>query len=449
MFGQGAIGQFALGQFLTIGATSLTGVAATCFAGSITPQETLNLTGVFATGAAGTPAGAPSPIGVSAIATAAAIAPTPQDSKSLTSAVATGAAGAVQSAGAPAGVFATGQAGTLVPALLKAVVGVFATGAAAPFAITEQIPLLGAFAVPAAGLINLGQVEAFGVFATGVAGNVTVTGTVSTNLTGVSASGAVGAFAIAESVAFVGAAATGAPGAIASGPSSLVGTFATAAQGTISIREDLTFGAVIASAIAGQVFESVSVFLIAQGAAANGMPGQIILPRFLPGVFAVGFAGTIIARTSQSLTQIACTIYGRGVAPVVQGRAAYAIVFGRDCGCEMAKFHPPEYFEQGDTWQIKGILSYGDGTPFNLGAGCSIQWGLQNSAGQLALDLSLNSGITVLDAANGICLITVTPVQSEAIAVGQYTDQLQATDPTGLVSTQWKGPVNVEAAFFT
>lgn len=111
--------------------------------------------------------------------------------------------------------------------------------------------------------------------------------------------------------------------------------------------------------------------------------------------------------------------------------------------------HPSQTFKTGDTWEIQGNLSYADGTPFNLAAGCSLQWGIEPAAGgSLVLELTLGSGITVLDAANGICLITVPPVQSSAIPVGSYVDQLQATDPSGYVSTQWTGPINVYASFF-
>ncbi len=113
------------------------------------------------------------------------------------------------------------------------------------------------------------------------------------------------------------------------------------------------------------------------------------------------------------------------------------------------KVHPPEYFTESDTWEIQGNLAYADGTPFNLGAGCAISWGLKDSTGAVVLELSLGSGIIVLNAAGGICLITVAPSQSEAVGVGAYTDQLQATDPSGYVSTQWAGPINVTASFFT
>jgi hypothetical protein len=116
----------------------------------------------------------------------------------------------------------------------------------------------------------------------------------------------------------------------------------------------------------------------------------------------------------------------------------------------VTQIHPSQGFKVGDTWEIQGNLYYADGTPFDLGVGCSILWVMQDSNGALfpSSPLSLNAGITILDPLNGICLVTLTPTQSAAIPVGSYTDQLQATDPTGYVSTQWEGPINAYASPF-
>ena len=114
----------------------------------------------------------------------------------------------------------------------------------------------------------------------------------------------------------------------------------------------------------------------------------------------------------------------------------------------MTTFHKPENFKIGDTWPITGYLSYADGTPFNLGAGCGIQWAIQNATGTVVLELSLGNGISVVDPAGGVCLVTVQPFQSATIPVGAYTDQLRATDPTGYVSTQWQGTINARSSAF-
>lgn len=105
--------------------------------------------------------------------------------------------------------------------------------------------------------------------------------------------------------------------------------------------------------------------------------------------------------------------------------------------------HAPLNFVAGDTWPITGQLAYANGLPFNLNAGCAIEWLLEDATGDIVIDLSLAAGgITVLDPNAGTCLITVTPSQSGGLVVGAYTDQLRATDPAGLVSTQWQGTIN-------
>jgi hypothetical protein len=114
----------------------------------------------------------------------------------------------------------------------------------------------------------------------------------------------------------------------------------------------------------------------------------------------------------------------------------------------MTTFHPPENFKQGDTWEIEGRLSYADGTPFNLSAGCTIGWIMEDTQGNTVLSLTLGSGITVLDPIMGRCLVTVQPSLTAVVNVGSYTDQLQAIDPNGYVSTQWQGTINARKSFF-
>lgn len=149
------------------------------------------------------------------------------------------------------------------------------------------------------------------------------------------------------------------------------------------------------------------------------------------------------------LSVSACVIYGRGNLPTFMGMASRATIYGKDCACEGdMKVHQPEYMNVGDTWEIEGVLAYADGTPFDLGAGCDIRWAIQDSAGATTILKTLGSGITVIDPAAGTCLITVGPEDSDVVAIGNYTDQLRATDPTGYVSTQWTGPFNVRKSFF-
>ena len=116
----------------------------------------------------------------------------------------------------------------------------------------------------------------------------------------------------------------------------------------------------------------------------------------------------------------------------------------------MSTPHPAHRFKPGATWEIQGNLAYANGLPFNLASGCFIEWAIQAQAGPdvNVLTLTLGNGIAVLDALNGVCLITVTPAQSALVPVGKYLDQLRATDPSGYVSDQWAGPINVYKSFF-
>lgn len=152
--------------------------------------------------------------------------------------------------------------------------------------------------------------------------------------------------------------------------------------------------------------------------------------------------------TSESGAELVTFVQDPPLGCVIYGRAAGPTIYGRACGCENMKPHAPERFQVGDTWNIVGILAYADGTPFNLGAGASISWGLQNAAGTLVLSLSVGSGITIVDPVNGICLITVTPLESTGIGAGSFVDQLRAVDPASYVSTQWMGPVIAYPTFF-
>lgn len=118
--------------------------------------------------------------------------------------------------------------------------------------------------------------------------------------------------------------------------------------------------------------------------------------------------------------------------------------------------HAEAEFYLGDTWKIAGTLQYDDGSPFDLSAGASIAWCLKDAAGNTVATASLGSGITVVSAAAGTCKIVMvstsaTPAPGQypsALVPGAYFDQLRATDPAGVVATQWEGSINVRKSFF-
>lgn len=125
---------------------------------------------------------------------------------------------------------------------------------------------------------------------------------------------------------------------------------------------------------------------------------------------------------------------------------------------EMPSLHEPFAFTRGDTFTIEAWLHYADGKPFNLGPGAAIIWQLEDGKGDVILSLSLSAGgiavldLDVLDASPpGVphhCLVTITAAQSAAITEGRYRDQLRATDPAGVVSTQSVGSIDVRKSFF-
>jgi hypothetical protein len=131
------------------------------------------------------------------------------------------------------------------------------------------------------------------------------------------------------------------------------------------------------------------------------------------------------------------------------GRASAGTIDGK----EGAALHPRSAFTCGDTFPIYACLHYADGSPFNLGAGAVIEWEMQDCDGNVVLELTLaGGGIIVTDPGDtppNKCLITITALQSAAIMPGKYKDQLRAIDPSGFVSTQAVGSIEVRKSFFT
>lgn len=122
------------------------------------------------------------------------------------------------------------------------------------------------------------------------------------------------------------------------------------------------------------------------------------------------------------------------------------VILGRACDCGLA--HRNLTFYPGADWEIQGNLTYADGTPFNLSIGCQIMWAMADSTGSKVLFLTLGNGITVLNAAQGTCLLLIPRSISLTVPLGTYTDQLRAIDPTGYVSDQWSGTITVAESFF-
>lgn len=105
----------------------------------------------------------------------------------------------------------------------------------------------------------------------------------------------------------------------------------------------------------------------------------------------------------------------------------------------MTTRHKPLEFVAGDTWQIKGFLTASNGAPLDL-AGVTIEWRLDDIGRETN---RITVAGAVINAATGLCLITVPAEQTEALEAGEYTDQLRVTDGAGGISTQWDGRVLV------
>jgi hypothetical protein len=95
----------------------------------------------------------------------------------------------------------------------------------------------------------------------------------------------------------------------------------------------------------------------------------------------------------------------------------------------------------GDTWEINGLITDEDGVPMSL-SGVGINWKLDTMDGDAnLLDLSVGSGITLVDPNNGVILITVSKTASAALVPGIYYDWLRITLVDGTAYTEWTGVI--------
>lgn len=96
----------------------------------------------------------------------------------------------------------------------------------------------------------------------------------------------------------------------------------------------------------------------------------------------------------------------------------------------------------GDTWEINGTIEDEDGVPMSL-AGVGINWKLDSFDGNTnLLDLSVGSGIAVVDVSSGQILITVPKEDSALVTPGIYYDWLRITLDDGSAYTEWTGIIH-------
>lgn len=105
-------------------------------------------------------------------------------------------------------------------------------------------------------------------------------------------------------------------------------------------------------------------------------------------------------------------------------------------------------FHAGETWIIDVTCRDAAGAPINL-TGAQIAWRLKRG-GQVALDVTLGTGITVVSAAAGTISIRVTPAMQTAanITAQHYSHELRITTADGTVSTQTRGAFLVQPSLF-
>ena len=111
----------------------------------------------------------------------------------------------------------------------------------------------------------------------------------------------------------------------------------------------------------------------------------------------------------------------------------------------MTATHAQFVLYAGDTWTLDAALHDAAGAALSL-AGATVEWRLRNAAQAVVASLAIGSGVTITDAAGGLCSIVLPPAQTTALAAGTYADEIQVTTQGGLVSTQAVGPIVVRRA---
>lgn len=224
---------------------ALTGVAATTATGTVGASRTVALAGVAGTGQVGnlgaSAAGTASLSGVSATGQAGTLGSS--RTVALTGVQATGAVGTMTTGSDVArsltGVQAAGQAGTLAPAAARALTGTAASGQVGTLTAAPDRTLAGVQAGTATGSVGTARTVALvGVQANGQTGFVGAGADVTRPITGVSASGQVGALTPSPSVTVAGVQAATAIGTLAPERTvALTGVQATGQTGTLGYFE--------------------------------------------------------------------------------------------------------------------------------------------------------------------------------------------------------------------
>lgn len=105
--------------------------------------------------------------------------------------------------------------------------------------------------------------------------------------------------------------------------------------------------------------------------------------------------------------------------------------------------HRDERFARGTTLYIDGTLTGTDGAPLDTTDG-QLQWALCDEAGRQSIVLPGADGlIEIIDAARGVCRLTVSAAATARLAPGTYEDSMQFTKGD-VVLPLWCGGFKVE-----
>lgn len=112
----------------------------------------------------------------------------------------------------------------------------------------------------------------------------------------------------------------------------------------------------------------------------------------------------------------------------------------------MTTIHDPEDRVAGRSWEFSGPLLDLNDNPLPL-TGAAITWRLDSVDGTSSfIELSIGSGITVIDPEAATILVNATPSDTGSVPTGVYRDWLTVTLDDGTVLDEWSGIIRVTSA---
>lgn len=105
-------------------------------------------------------------------------------------------------------------------------------------------------------------------------------------------------------------------------------------------------------------------------------------------------------------------------------------------------------FAQGEDWPIRLLAKEADRrTPLDL-TNATVRFAMGPLGGPPLVEIANPDGVTIIDTANGVALIDLTPVHQSGIASGLYHFTIRVTLESGLVTDQAYGPFTYRRTAF-